>query len=103
MTSSRLEGLELRVAATLVHYQRQWSSGEERGLFERSSQAKQAKAIDKRLAGVGEEVLEKDRINLAHLAELKTPSIVVEELEDNSSESEDMEKASEKELEPVGI
>jgi hypothetical protein len=51
-------------------------------LFERSSQAKQVKNIDDRLAGIGEDVQEQHRANLAHLAELNTPSRVVEEMDD---------------------
>jgi tetratricopeptide (TPR) repeat protein len=44
-----------------------------RPLFDRSSQAKQVENIDQRLAGVGEDVLEQHRNNLAHLAELNVP------------------------------
>jgi hypothetical protein len=41
-----------------------------RPLFERSSQMKQVQQIDERLGRISKDVLEKDRNNLAHLAEL---------------------------------
>jgi predicted kinase len=41
-----------------------------RALFERSSQAKQVRCVDKRLAGIGSDVLEQHKENLAHLVEL---------------------------------
>ncbi|KAJ7863009.1 hypothetical protein B0H13DRAFT_2565672 [Mycena leptocephala] len=61
-----------------------------RPLFEKSSQAKQVEKIDHRLAGVDEDVLEKHRTNLAHLAELAAPSGTVDEIND-LSDIEDME------------
>jgi tetratricopeptide (TPR) repeat protein len=61
-----------------------------RPLFEQSSQAKQVENIDQRLGGVGEDVLEKHRKNLAHLAELNAPSGTVDEI-NNLSDIEDME------------
>ncbi|KAJ7806268.1 hypothetical protein B0H13DRAFT_1929690 [Mycena leptocephala] len=60
-----------------------------RPLFEKSSQAKQVEKIDQRLAGVDEDVLEKHRTNLAHLAELNAPSGTVDEI-NNLSDIEDM-------------
>ena len=63
-----------------------------RPLFEQSSQAKQIKHIDERLANVCEDVLEHHRKNLAHLAALNAPSGVVKEPEDNSSDIEDFEE-----------
>jgi tetratricopeptide (TPR) repeat protein len=53
-----------------------------RPLFELSSQAKQIENIDQRLASVGEDVLEKHKKNLAHLAELNAPSGTVDNLSD---------------------
>ncbi|KAJ7854102.1 hypothetical protein B0H14DRAFT_3652247 [Mycena olivaceomarginata] len=41
-----------------------------RALFERSSQAKQVRCVDERLAGIGSDVLEQHKENLAHLVEL---------------------------------
>jgi tetratricopeptide (TPR) repeat protein len=61
-----------------------------RQLFEQSSQAKQLENIDQRLAGVGEDVLEQYRTNLARLAELNAPSGTVDEISD-LSDIEDME------------
>ncbi|KAJ7794187.1 hypothetical protein B0H13DRAFT_1935294, partial [Mycena leptocephala] len=72
-----------------------------RPLFERSSQAKQVQGIDERVANIDEDVLEQHRNNLAHLAELNAPSVTVEELEDNLSDFEELDKVdvgNEKEL-----
>jgi hypothetical protein len=63
-----------------------------RPLFERSSQAKQVQHIDERLAGISEDVLEQHRNSLAHLAELSAPAATVEELEDDLSDIEDLDK-----------
>ncbi|KAJ7787771.1 hypothetical protein B0H14DRAFT_3579018 [Mycena olivaceomarginata] len=45
-----------------------------RPLFERSSQAKQVQCVDERLAGIGNDVLEQHKKNIAHLVELHVPS-----------------------------
>ncbi|KAJ7930834.1 hypothetical protein B0H13DRAFT_2530704 [Mycena leptocephala] len=63
-----------------------------RPLFERSSQAKQVQHINERLAGISGDVLEQHRNNLAHLAELTAPSGTVEELEDDLSDVEELDK-----------
>ncbi|KAJ7797078.1 hypothetical protein B0H13DRAFT_2392348 [Mycena leptocephala] len=60
-----------------------------RPLFEKSSQAKQVEKIDQRLAGVGDDVLEQHRKNLACLAELTAPSGTMDEIND-LSDIEDM-------------
>jgi tetratricopeptide (TPR) repeat protein len=60
-------------------------------LFERSSQAKQVKYIQEKLAEVGEDVLQQHKNNLAHLVELNAPSGIVDELEDNIPEIDDLE------------
>lgn len=60
-----------------------------RPLFERSSQTKQVEETDRRLASVGEDVLEQYNRNLARLAELSVPSGTTEEVEDNLSDVED--------------
>jgi hypothetical protein len=57
-----------------------------------------------RLAGISEDVLEQHRNNLAHLAELNAPSGTVEELEDDLSDIEDLDKVdmgNEKELDLI--
>ncbi|KAJ7021439.1 hypothetical protein C8F04DRAFT_1241334 [Mycena alexandri] len=59
-----------------------------RPLFERSSQAKWVKDIDGRLAGIGEDVREQHRSNLARLTELNAPTVKVEEAEEDLYESE---------------
>jgi hypothetical protein len=64
-----------------------------RPLFGRSSQAKQVQHIGERLAGISEDVLEEHRNNLACLAELNAPAGPVEELEDDLSDIEDLDKA----------
>jgi tetratricopeptide (TPR) repeat protein len=43
-------------------------------LFERSSQVKQVQCVDERLAGIGSDVLEQQKENIAHLVELNVPS-----------------------------
>ncbi|KAJ7620726.1 hypothetical protein DFH06DRAFT_1233620, partial [Mycena polygramma] len=60
-----------------------------RPLFQRSSQGKQVKKIDERLASVGEDLLEQHRKSLALLAELNAPSGTIEETEDDLSDTED--------------
>jgi hypothetical protein len=50
-------------------------------LFERSSQSKQVKNIDQRLASVDEDVREQYRASLVHLAELNVPSGTVEKVD----------------------
>ncbi|KAJ7816392.1 hypothetical protein B0H13DRAFT_1923585 [Mycena leptocephala] len=49
-----------------------------RPLFERSSQARQVQHIDERLTSICQDVLELQRANLMHLAELNAPSICLE-------------------------
>jgi tetratricopeptide (TPR) repeat protein len=74
-------------------------------LFERSSQTKEVKHVDERLASVSENVLEQHRKNLAHLAELNVPSTAVEEM-DSMSDIEDIEGLGlddEKELDLVAV
>jgi tetratricopeptide (TPR) repeat protein len=66
--------------------------GRARPLFERSSQAKQVQGIDERIANISEDVLELHINNLAHLAELNAPAGTVEELEDDLSDVEDLDK-----------
>jgi tetratricopeptide (TPR) repeat protein len=76
-----------------------------RPLFERSSQAKQVENIDQRLAGVDEDVLERHRENLAHLAELNAPLGTVDEI-NNLSDIEDIEGLDledESTLDPVAL
>jgi hypothetical protein len=63
-----------------------------RPLFECSSQVKQVQHINERLAGISEDVLEQHRNNLAHLAELNALAGTVEELEDDLSDIEDLDK-----------
>jgi tetratricopeptide (TPR) repeat protein len=58
-----------------------------RPLFERSTQVEQVKNIEKRLAGIGTDVLEEYKNKLASMVELNTP-VVVGDL----SEIEDLEK-----------
>ncbi|KAJ7019271.1 hypothetical protein C8F04DRAFT_1323917, partial [Mycena alexandri] len=59
-----------------------------RPLFERSSQAKRVQDIDERLAGIGEDVREQHRSNLARLTELTAPTGKVEEADEDLYESE---------------
>jgi tetratricopeptide (TPR) repeat protein len=63
-----------------------------RPLFERSSQTKWVQHINERLAGISKDVLEQHQNNLAHLAELNAPAGTVEELEDDLSDIEDLDK-----------
>jgi tetratricopeptide (TPR) repeat protein len=63
-----------------------------RPLFERSSQAKQVQGIDERVANISEDVLEQHRNNLARLAELNAWAGTVEELENDLSDIEDLDK-----------
>jgi tetratricopeptide (TPR) repeat protein len=63
-----------------------------RPLFEHSSQAKQVQHINERLAGISEDMLEQHQNNLARLAELTAPSGTVEELEDDLSDIENLNK-----------
>jgi hypothetical protein len=75
-----------------------------RPLFERSSQAKQVQCIDERVANISEDVLEQHRDNLACLAELNAPAGTIEELEEDLSDIEGMDKADiddEKELDLI--
>jgi tetratricopeptide (TPR) repeat protein len=75
-----------------------------RPLFECSSQAKQVQGIDERVANISKDVLEQHRNNLPCLAALNAPAGTVEELEDNLSDIEDLDKADiddEKELDLI--
>jgi tetratricopeptide (TPR) repeat protein len=75
-----------------------------RPLFEHSSQAKQVQGIDERIANISENVLEQHRHNLACLAELNAPVGTIEELEDDLSDIEDLDKmdiGNEKELDLI--
>ncbi|KAJ7864376.1 hypothetical protein B0H13DRAFT_1899176 [Mycena leptocephala] len=72
-----------------------------RPLFECSLQTKQVHGIDERIANISEDLLEQHRNNLAHLAELHVQAGTAEELEDDLSEIEDLDKVeigNEKEL-----
>ncbi|KAJ7728904.1 hypothetical protein B0H16DRAFT_1776512 [Mycena metata] len=59
-----------------------------RPLFERSSQAKRVQNIDERLAGIGEDVKEQHKRNLAQLTELNAPVGMGAELDEDLSEDE---------------
>ncbi|KAJ7737946.1 hypothetical protein B0H16DRAFT_100770 [Mycena metata] len=59
-----------------------------RPLFERSSQAKRVQHIDARLVGIGEDIKEQHKKNLARLAELNAPTGTVEEVDEDLSEDE---------------
>ncbi|KAJ6474009.1 hypothetical protein C8R47DRAFT_1199568 [Mycena vitilis] len=72
-----------------------------RPLFERSSQRKQVKKIDGRLASVGKDLLEKHRASLAYLAKLNAPLGTIEVQEDDLSDNKDMD-AVEEDGPPVG-
>ncbi|KAJ7849036.1 hypothetical protein B0H13DRAFT_2403520 [Mycena leptocephala] len=74
-----------------------------RPLFERSSQAKQVQHIDERVANISKDVLEQHRNNLAHLAELNAPAGTVEELEDDLSDIEDLNKVDMGEGKELGL
>jgi tetratricopeptide (TPR) repeat protein len=63
-----------------------------RPLFECSSQATQVQRIDERVVNISKDVLEQHRNNLARLAELNAPAGTVEELEDDLSDIEDLDK-----------
>jgi tetratricopeptide (TPR) repeat protein len=75
-------------------------------LFKQSSQAKQVEHIDGRLASIEANVLVQHQKNLARLAELNAPSKAVEDLEDDLSDIEDLQKLDldeGKELNPVAL
>jgi tetratricopeptide (TPR) repeat protein len=74
-----------------------------RPLFEHSSQAKQVQYINERLAGISKDVLEQHRNNLARLVELNAPSGTVEELEDDLSDVEDLDKVDTGEEKELGL
>ncbi|KAJ7018205.1 hypothetical protein C8F04DRAFT_1329177 [Mycena alexandri] len=59
-----------------------------RRLFDRSSQAKRVQDIDERLVGIGEDVKEQHKINLAQLTELNAHTGKLEEVEEGLSEDE---------------
>ncbi|KAJ6461478.1 hypothetical protein C8R47DRAFT_1240871 [Mycena vitilis] len=63
-----------------------------RPLFERSSQGKQVSKIEQRLASIGDELLEQHRKSLAHLAELRAPTAIIEEEEEELSDIEDFQE-----------
>jgi hypothetical protein len=63
-----------------------------RSLFERSSQAKLVQCIDERVVNISEDVLEQHRNNLARLAELNVLAGTIEELEEDLSDIEDLDK-----------
>jgi hypothetical protein len=64
-----------------------------RPLFDRSSQSKLVEHIDRRLASVGEDILQQHRQNLTRLAALNASSRsgTVEKLEDEESHIKDLE------------
>jgi hypothetical protein len=74
-----------------------------RPLFEHSSQAKQVQHIDERVANISKDVLEQHRNNLARLAELNAPAGTVEELEDDLSDIEDLDKVDMGEAKELGL
>ncbi|KAJ7857001.1 hypothetical protein B0H13DRAFT_1902421 [Mycena leptocephala] len=74
-----------------------------RPLFECSSQAKQVQRIDERVANISEDVLEQHRNNLAHLAELNAPAGTIEELEEDLSDIEDLDKMDMGEEKELGL
>ncbi|KAJ7862549.1 hypothetical protein B0H13DRAFT_1900034 [Mycena leptocephala] len=61
-------------------------------LVECSLQTKQVQGIDERIANISEDLLEQHRNNLACLAELHVRAGTVEELEDDLSEIEGLDK-----------
>ncbi|KAJ7620769.1 hypothetical protein DFH06DRAFT_64468 [Mycena polygramma] len=63
-----------------------------RPLFERSSQGKQVKKIEERLASIGEDLLEQHRKSLALLAELKAPTAIMEKEEADVYDIEDFQE-----------
>jgi hypothetical protein len=74
-----------------------------RPLFERSSQTKQVQGIDEKVANISKDVLEQHRNNLAHLAELNARTGTMEELEDDLSNIEDLNKMDMGDGEEVGL
>ncbi|KAJ7855380.1 hypothetical protein B0H13DRAFT_2577854 [Mycena leptocephala] len=70
-----------------------------RPLFERSSQAQKVQHINERLAGS----IEQHRNNLAHLAELNAPAGTIEELEDDLSDIEELDKVDMGEENELGL
>ncbi|KAJ7799786.1 hypothetical protein B0H13DRAFT_1932952 [Mycena leptocephala] len=74
-----------------------------RPLFERSSQAKQVQHIDERVANISEDVLEQHRHKLARLAELNALAGTVEDLEDDLSDIEDLNKVDMGEAKELGL
>ncbi|KAJ7923746.1 hypothetical protein B0H13DRAFT_1864552 [Mycena leptocephala] len=74
-----------------------------RPLFERSSHAKQVQYIDERVANISKDVLEQHRNNLAHLAEFNALAGTVEELEDDLSDIEDLNKVDMGEAKELGL
>jgi tetratricopeptide (TPR) repeat protein len=62
-----------------------------RPLFKRSLQTKQIELLNERIASVGKDVLEQQRMNLARLVEINAPTGIVEEAEDDLSDIEDLE------------
>jgi tetratricopeptide (TPR) repeat protein len=69
-------------------------------LFERSSQSQQVEQINKRRAGMSQDVHDQHRHNLARLAELDAPCGSVEKQEDDSADIENMVKDGGKEMNP---
>jgi phage tail sheath protein FI len=63
-----------------------------RPLFERSLQAKQVQCIDERVANISDDVLEQHRHNLARLVELNALAGNIQELEEDLSDIEDLDK-----------
>jgi hypothetical protein len=61
-------------------------------LFERSSQAKQVKDIDERLASIGKDVVEQHKLSLACLTGMNAPTAIVEEVKDDLSDIEDLQE-----------
>ncbi|KAJ7922753.1 hypothetical protein B0H13DRAFT_2267444 [Mycena leptocephala] len=74
-----------------------------RPLFERSSQTNQVQHINERFAGISEDVLEQHRNNLARLAELNAPAGTVEELGEDLSDIEDLDKMDMGEEKELGL
>ncbi|KAJ7798478.1 hypothetical protein B0H13DRAFT_1933638 [Mycena leptocephala] len=96
---SKGQGAVLALRGDLLKAVDFWEAA--RPLFEHSSQTKQVQNINERLAGISEDVLDQHRNNLARLAELHIPAGTVEELEDDLSDIENLDKVdmgNEKEL-----
>jgi signal transduction histidine kinase len=72
-------------------------------LFERSSQSQQVEQINKRRAGMSQDVHDQHRHNLARLAELDAPCGSVEKQEDDSADIENMVKDGGKEMNPCSL